>query len=71
MPQAAFENRYGQERTDAAEVKLFGDFAHNLNSVEGDESRQAWVEDMDCDKPDPREGAPSSVFGCFGCCCSG
>lgn len=34
--------------------QLFGDFAHNLNAVEGDESRQAWVEDMDTDKPDPR-----------------
>lgn len=37
-------------------MKLFGDFAHNLNAVENDESRQAWVEDMDLDKPDPRVG---------------
>lgn len=61
-PQAAFENRFGQEQTEAAEVKLFGDFAHNLNAVENDESRQAWVEDMDLDKPDPR------VRSCIGCC---
>ncbi|PRW60455.1 CYPRO4-like [Chlorella sorokiniana] len=52
---AAFENRFGQEQTEATEVKLFGDFAANLNGVENDESRQAWVEDMDLDKPDPRE----------------
>lgn len=62
-PQAAFENRFGQEQTEAAEVKLFGDFAHNLNSVENDESRQAWVEDMDLDKPDPRVSA--AVFNVF------
>ena len=43
-------------------MKLFGDFAHNLNAVENDESRQAWVEDMDLDKPDPR------VRRCIGCC---
>lgn len=44
-------------------MKLFGDFAHNLNNVENDESRQAWVEDMDLDKPDPRVGA--AVFSGF------
>lgn len=52
---AAFENRYGQEQTDATEAKLFGDFATRLNAVENDESRQHWVEDMDTDQPDPRE----------------
>ncbi|PSC67936.1 vacuolar import Vid27-related [Micractinium conductrix] len=52
---ASFENRFGQEQTDASEAKLFGDFAGALNGVETDESRQHWAEDMDCDKPDARE----------------
>jgi hypothetical protein len=59
---AAFENRFGQEQTEATEVKLFGDFAANLNGVENDESRQAWVEDMDLDKPDPRVGAAHFLY---------